>query len=246
MNIFYVLLYFILSFHTQIHGFLYYANKHPKKHIKIYKSNDNINKNCIVFFTGGSNSISHRIYDDFLKNVQKQNISVYVPSFNYEYMNYLIRILTRKYKKVIMIGHSSGCNTLLNNCNYTNIKNIILIDPVKTTFFNKKTFFLPYINSVLFIHAMKSYKISYNPYGLPFIPNFLRLQKKDIDLNKDNNIQIVEFDQYGHSDILNPYISNFMHYTRITTGHENRNLSHLHNYYSKITNLIKNIIDSTF
>lgn len=239
-NLLYILLIFINIMQINS-GFLTYINTPPKKRIQIYKPDyyqDKVNDNCIIFFSGGSNSISHRIYDDFLKKLQQQNISIYVPCFQYKHMDYLIRVLTRKYKNVIMMGHSSGCNTLLNHCNKKNIKNIILMDPVKTTILKNCVFFLPFIKSVMFIQAMKSYKPSYKPFGLPFIPSFLRLQRENIQINDDSEVQIVEYEQYGHSDILNPQISNFMHFSRITVGHENRTLQHLYDYHTKVSILL--------
>ncbi len=216
-------------------SFLTYLNVPPRRRVQVYEA-DTIKKNesnCVIFFGGGSNSISHRVYDGFFTSLQRQNISVFVPCFNYQYIHFLVRYLKRKYKNIAMIGHSSGCNTLLNQCNHKYIEKVILIDPVKTSLFQEQKFHLHNVKSILIYNALKSYSITYNPFGLPFIPSFLRISFKNM-VCLSNKYEINAID-YGHSDILNPEFSNVMHNTRITVGHPNRSSIHLENYHDLLS-----------
>ena len=212
-------------------SFFTYLNVPSKRRIQVYEA-DTMMKNetsCVIFFGGGSNSISHRIYDGFLSSLQRQNISVFVPCFNYKHIHFLVRYLKMKYKNIAMIGHSSGCNTLLNQCNHKEVEKIILIDPVKTSFFQETKIHLHYVKSILVYHALKSYSTTYEPFGFPFIPSFLRIYLQNM-ICLSNKYEINAID-YGHSDILNPEISNIMHHTRITVGHPDRSPTHLENYH---------------
>ena len=71
-----------------------------------------------------------------------QNISVFVPCFNYKHIHFLVRYLKMKYKNIAMIGHSSGCNASLNQCNHKEVEKIMLIDPVKTSFLKLKFIYI--------------------------------------------------------------------------------------------------------
>lgn len=222
-------------------GFLKYLYTPPKQR---YHSYPIINKpknesTCIIFFGGGSNSISYRIYDSFLKKIQENKMSVYIPCFNYKHIPYLIHILQRQYKNVIMMGHSSGCSTVLNHCSEKAVKKVILLDPVKTKFWGKLLFTLPFVSSILIVQAMKAYKKTYNPPGLPFIPSFFKITEDNLNLKGDCNIQLIQQNNYGHSDILNPPFSNIMHNSRITVGHENRTNENLNLYHNTLAEIFK-------
>ena len=223
-------------------GFLTYLYTPPKQR---YHSYEVINKpknesTCIIFFGGGSNSISYRIYDSFLKKIQENKMSVYIPCFNYKHIPYLIHILQRQYKNVIMMGHSSGCSTLLNQCSEKSVKKVILLDPVKTNLGGgKKLYNIPFISSILIIQAMKAYKKTYNPPGIPFIPSFLRITPEDLSSMGDRNIQLIQKQNNGHSDILNPSFSNIMHNSRITVGDENRTNENLNLYHNTLAETFK-------
>jgi len=222
-------------------GFLTYLFTPPKQR---YHSYQVINKpknesTCIIFFGGGSNSISYRIYDTFLKKIQENKMSVYIPCFNYKYIPYLIHILERQYKNVIMMGHSSGCSTALHHCSENEIKKVILLDPVKTKLWGKLLFTLPFVSSILIVQAMKAYKKTYNPPGLPFIPSFFKITEDNLNLKGDCNIQLIKQNNYGHSDILNPSFSNIMHNSRITVGYENRTNENLNDYHNTLAEIFK-------
>ena len=91
---------------------------------------------CIVFYTGGSNLISSNLYTDFLSQIN--DIDVYKIPFNYnKNIDIFFDNLREKYTSISLVGHSSGCVRAVNNCN-NNIDNLILLDPVKTPFWNNK------------------------------------------------------------------------------------------------------------
>ena len=222
----------------QIQGFIFPPQKYRKLRIFEPEHSSPKETNCILFFTGGSNAISPSIYSDFFKSCNEKNIAVYIPCFQYKHVACLIRILHNKYKKVIAIGHSSGCTTLLNQIqNQEYIQDVVLMDPVNTNIFKKETFSIPYVKTLFFIHAAKSYKINHDPYGLPFIP-FLKINKHQLDGQNISRIIEITETNYGHSDILNPIFSNIMHFTRITVGNKNRTNAQLYGYHEQLSETI--------
>ena len=86
----------------------------------------------------------------------------------------MLKQLSNEFNEVIIVGHSSGGTTAINYAKNPKIKKLILIDPVDTRIFSKKyrnkLHELDNLDSVLFLRAEKSYKITYTPLGLPFIP----------------------------------------------------------------------------
>lgn len=197
---------------------------------------------CAIFFTGGSGFVRYNIYSQFLNTLAMKNISVYVPEFNYNNINDLIKKLEDEYEEVFLLGHSSGCTTMLNRCNLKNVKKIILLDPVNTRIVkrDKNKFILSNSNNLLFINAEKSYKITFDPFGLPFIP-ILKLDTDSIVWNKKHNkIKYKSYKYNGHSDILNKNLSNFMHYSRASVGDKNRNI---YSYHRKVS---RNIYDFVY
>jgi hypothetical protein len=168
------------------------------------------------------------------------NIAVYTPSFKYENINDLVINLNKEYKEVIFVGHSSGGSTALNNCNNKFINKLILIDPVKNNIFVDK-YKLKFIESILFLNAEKSYKISNDPFGLPFIPCF-GITKKNLDVNVHCKTFTVNANNYGHSDILDRPFANMMHKTRISVGNKNRTQLNLNKYHNWMGNIINNFI----
>ena len=191
----------------------------------------------VIFFTGGSSFITPLIYSKFIENLNENNIAVYSPCFNFKKKTKLIDHLSKQYTSIIVMGHSSGCSTAINfSVNQKKINKIVLLDPVDTFFFSKiDKIQLPYIRKILFIIANKSYILSFDPVGLPFIP-FLgyRSLKKKIICPKNTFINCIKYN-YGHSDILNSEYSNFMHYSRISVGNKIRTDKNLQNYHKNIS-----------
>ena len=200
------------------------------------------NTSCLIFFTGGSSFIPGRIYNDFFYELANNKISIYTPQFGYKNMNSLIDSLSKEYKEVIMSGHSSGCTTALNNCNNKNIKKLILFDGVDTRFLNRsKNRELQYCKSILFLNAGKSYRITNDPPGLAFIP-FLDLNYKNIKTSRKSKKLTVEATNYGHSDILNYNLGNFMHRVRLSVGNRNRSTSNIKKYHKWLGKVINKFI----
>ncbi len=247
MKLSYLLFFIYLNISTSVSFILNYKRSFLDKklnNIQVFQKNIPNNKlKCAVFFTGGSGFVRYNIYSQFLNTLAMKNISVYIPEFNYNNINHLIKKLDNEYQEVFLLGHSSGCTTMLNRCNLKNIKKIILLDPVNTRLVkrDKNKFILSNSNDLLFINAEKSYKITFDPFGLPFIPIF----KLDIDSivwnKKHNKIKYKSYKNNGHSDILNKNLSNFMHYSRASVGDKNRNI---YSYHRKVSRNIYEFVYS--
>lgn len=220
-----------------------------------------VRSQCLLFFTGGSNLFKPSIYGEFIELLESIDIHVYDVPFNYGvsqkdiddlYYNY-------QYDGVNIIGHSSGCTTILNQClDLRGINHIFLLDPVNTNFFKEKWNINiknddnnnnkrgDGIMSLSFIRAMKSYKITFDPFGLPFIPIF-ELIAKDLYVFMDNNIDLgigvnvvksLDIEDFGHSDILNKNLSDFMHRIRLSVGNKNREGKIRQKYFETILSFI--------
>ncbi len=79
------------------------------------KYEDSDTQTCIVFFTGASSFISPKIYNNFFSMLIKEEIDIYVPSFNYKNIDILVNTLSNEYEKVVIAGHSSGATVALKN-----------------------------------------------------------------------------------------------------------------------------------
>ena len=149
-------------------------NSFPMQKSQLYKPRTkNSEKKCVIFFTGAYAFMPSFIYNSFIQNLVKENISVCVPQYNHKNINGLVNKLSTKYDNIAIMGHSSGCSVALKNCNNKNIQKIILFDPVNTRL-SKEKYKIYNIKHILYINAMKSYKITFDPFGLPFIP-FLKI-----------------------------------------------------------------------
>ena len=211
-----------------------------------YRTNDQNNKfkSCMVFFTGGSSFISPKIYENFFNELLNINIDVYVPSFNYSNFNILVDCLSKEYKQIILAGHSSGATVALKKCENNNIndkfKKLILLDPVNTRLSNtSQPFNIKKVDSVLYLNALKSYEITYEPFGLPFIP-ILKVPPEMLINNAV--IKVVTAKNYGHGDILNKEYSDLTHNTRLAVGNKNRSVEVINNYHKWLANKIKDFI----
>tara|TARA_Y100000591_G_C21681966_1_gene618541 strand:- start:78 stop:722 length:645 start_codon:yes stop_codon:yes gene_type:complete len=196
-----------------------------------------LSNNCLVFYTGGSNSMPISIYSNFISYFK--DIDIYkIPYTKNSYSEEFFDNLSNKYNNINLIGHSSGCVTAINNCN-KHINKIILLDPVITPYYNKKLD-INYINQILIINAEKSYKWSYIPPFIPFIP-FFSIKSKHINIDT-TKIKTINIKDYGHCDILNNPYRDFMHYIRISIGNNNRKL--ILPYHKIMCNIITYFISS--
>lgn len=190
---------------------------------------------AIIFYTGGSNLMSATLYNDFLSKFK--GIAIYKLPFSLDEKlteNVLID-LDKRHESLTMVGHSSGCIRLINNCN-NKIKNVILLDPVKTPNLKQKN--LEYLNNVIIIEAMKSYEWSKVPPFVPFIP-FLKLEGKDIEI-EENKVVNLKFKDFGHSDLINNPWRDIMHNSRISRGNLNRDIKTIEDYHNKMALIITN------
>lgn len=190
-----------------------------------------INKPGLIFFTGGSNAMPLRLYSQFT-NTLSNNFEIYKFDFNSNYKNNILN-LSNKHKKIIMLGHSSGCVTAINNCDQY-IDNLILMDPVKTFSFRKKD--ITKLNKILILQADLSYKWKDEFPYIPFIP-FLKITKDDLNINNDK-IKIKNIKNYGHSDLIDNPWRDFMHNIRVSTGNSNRSNFTMQIYYNTLTKII--------
>lgn len=201
---------------------------------------------CMLFFTGGSNIFQSSIYQEFIDRLECKDIDVYEVPFQYqisqEDINELYSQSKFNYHSVNAIGHSSGCTTLLNQCcKLDGIKHVFLLDPVNTKLSEDKWNINDRFTSLSFIHALKSYKITFDPLGLPFIPTF-KLTLKNLVISNELKVNNFDIDNYGHSDILNQPLSDFMHNTRLSVGNKNREVEAKKVYFDIILSFIMKTI----
>jgi len=79
------------------------------------------------------------------------------------------------------------------------------------------------------------------PLTIPFVPAF----KMEVDdITKDEvNVNFVEAENFGHSDILNPFWGEIMHNT-ISKGSDDRNEEVIDKYHFWLASTIKNFINN--
>ena len=190
----------------------------------------------LLFFTGGSNIMPKRIYSEFLSKFEND----YNIIKNFEQIEE-----NEDNQDSLLIGHSSGCITLLNyiknqkNQKNQKNKNIVLIDPVKTLNFEKN---INLINkNILILNTEFSTKWSKEFPYLPFIPfKFLLITKNDINI-ENKKIKELSINNFGHCDILNNPWRDFMHNSKISIGSHNRSQIFMENKYTYIKNIINEI-----
>jgi pimeloyl-ACP methyl ester carboxylesterase len=224
--------------------------------IKVFepKNIDKKNTHSLLFFTGGNSRITSEIYTNFLNKLASHNLSVYVAPSNLDLTEDLFDLISNEYLDVTNIGHSSGAVNALKSANKNKqVKKAVLLDPVDSDqLFNKfnfqnfifsstsqKPLSFKYIKDLLVVNAKKSYEWKLFPLTIPFIPAF----KMNTDsITKDNvNINFIEADNFGHSDILNPFWGDIMHNT-ISKGSDDRNEEVIDKYHDWLADSIKNFV----
>ena len=202
------------------------------------------NTSAILFFTGGSSAMIPEIYQDFLTTLASNKFSIYSPSFRYKNIPKLIKELNTEYKNVMVMGHSSGATTAINQCkNSKYINTLILMDAVDTNILKRKNKKLEvnYIRNIIFLNAQKTYQWNFRPFGPPFIPfKKLILDEKKMILKKECNIKKYTFEKYGHCDILDKPYSDIMHYAKLSIGNTNRTSKNSRYYHNNVVNIIRN------
>lgn len=196
-------------------------------------------KSCIVLFTGGSNIMSTTIYTDFLSHLESDHNIIKMPFLvNTKAMrDNCIEELDKTYDTITYLAHSSGATTAINQM-HPSVDRLILLDPVATPNIDY-TINLNTLDTINIINADLSYKWSYKPPFLPFIPIF----KLDPDrLNIDKKLITIEtIDNYGHSDLIDKPYRDIMHFTGISRGNHDRKTA-IYNYHNLLFNKINNII----
>ena len=100
--------------------------------------------------------------------------------------------------------------------------NSILFDNNIFNFFNKHENSFNHLESLLVLNAEKSYKGSIFPkFEIPFIPAFAVNTKNLEKTNPHVEIEKINAEDYGHSDVLDTLWSDLMHVT-LSKGNDNR------------------------
>jgi hypothetical protein len=87
------------------------------------------------------------------------------------------------------------------------------------------------------IYAKKSYLFE----PLPFIPEIFRLKEEDMLLNTNCHISVVENEEHGHCDLLNPFYSKMIRETKLVGCSMDESMHSIWKYYHWITNEIKEL-----
>lgn len=183
-----------------------------------------INKQPIVFFTGGNSLMPPDIYSSFVNKLTNDYEVFVIKNNNKNSIEVLEKLYERSLNGPFLpIGHSSGCTTLLNYCSkLNNVKKCVLLDPVNNNL--DKNLKWNKFESVLQINAEKATKWKFND-GISFIKNPIPkvpfIPAFSLDTSKFENITKIEVLNYGHCDILDTAFSNIMH-NSFAEGNENR------------------------
>lgn len=240
---------------TLVHGFtdpllrirhMIPPNIVPKEHmqnneIHVFEPN-NANKQeipCVLFFTGGNSLISHEIYSNFLATLSNKQLAVHTIPFRYSGSDFdkLVDQLKTEYADIVAVSHSSGSVPLIDAISQNPIiKKVIMMDPIDARLDRTKKIRLKHLKHLMIVRAEKAYEGE----NLSFIPGFLELGPDKLWLAQDCKIRVLDAEDYGHCDLLNPMYSNLIHqYLRnICDGSANRSHDHLYEYIDWLTNQI--------
>ena len=231
-----------------------YKREYNNKVIKVYEPK-NVNKNemdALVLFTGANSLIPADIYSNFINYLNLYNFSVNVVTNDNMITSELFYDIRDEYRQIVPISHSSGyVNVMETISRQKNIKKAIFLDPVDNSDIINNNFFnvfdnknnQNYLEDVLILNAEKSYKGTIFPkITIPFIPVFALDIKKFKNNNPNINLEKLEADQYGHSDVLDSLWSDLMHAT-ISKGSDNRDKDNLDSYHDWLANKIYNFVN---
>ena len=148
-----------------------------------------------------------------------------------------IEELDKIHDTITYLAHSSGATTAINQL-HPCVERLILLDPVATPNIDY-TINLDTLVNINIIKADLSYKWSYKPPFLPFIPIF-KLDPEKLNIDK-KLITIETVDNYGHSDLIDKPYRDIMHFTGISRGNRDRKKA-IYNYHNLLFRKINNII----
>ncbi len=243
-----------------------YKRNYNNAIIKVYEPSNILKKDmdAIIFYSGANSLMPGDIYSNFIKALNNFNFSVNVVTNDNTITRELLYTIREEYNTVVPLSHSSGfVNVFKTIYNQRNIVKAVFLDPVDNSklfennlmfpnfagFFNNKEkdkdkYELSNLKNVLIINAEKSYKWQLFPkFEIPFIPGF------GLDINefknKYKNIEVekIESQEFGHSDVLDTLWSDLMHST-ISKGNENREQTVLDEYHLWLAEKIYNFVNS--
>tara|TARA_Y100000389_G_scaffold18250_1_gene15888 strand:- start:108 stop:932 length:825 start_codon:yes stop_codon:yes gene_type:complete len=206
-----------------------YSKSVNGKNIEVYASSKP--KRSLIFFTGGFNKMPNFIYSDFLTELSENGVTCYSVQDNIDYK--VISFIENEANELpIIASHSSGSVPALELCSLVPIEDIVLFDPVGFGNFKLRS-----AKNVVFINAELSY--SWDKFmDLPFIPSIFAITEKNLVTSA--NITRIEYDDYGHGDILNSFWADVSVMTQIIKGNEDRN-DEVNKKYREL--IVKNILD---
>ena len=186
--------------------------------------------------------MSSCIYSDFLSHIESDHKVVKIPyTFTSEMYKNTIEDLDKTYDTITYLAHSSGATTAINQM-HPYVDRLILLDPVATPNIDYKIN-LDTLNRINIINADLSYRWSYKPPFLPFIPIF-KLDPGRLNIDK-NLITVETIDSYGHSDLIDKPYRDIMHFTGISTGNPDRKNA-IYNYHNLLSRKINNIVNKNW
>ena len=231
-----------------------YKKSYDSKIVKVYEPEliDKSSMTALVFYTGANSYIPADIYSNFIKALNNYNFSVNVVSNDNDATTDFLYDIRSDYKEIIALAHSSGYVNAIKTVNkQKNIKKAVFLDPVDNSgllefnlfnVFNEKQT-INHLKSILVLNAEKSYKGSIFPkFEIPFIPAFAVNTKKLEASNPTIEIEKINAEDYGHSDVLDSIWSDLMHVT-ISKGNDIREQKVLDEYVVWLAEQIYNFVN---
>ena len=194
---------------------------------------------CLLFFTGGNSIITHKIYSNLLAGLSNKKVSIYTIPFHYSNVDFieLVKQLKTEYEDIIAISHSSGSVPLIRAVSHNpDITKVVMLDPIDARVNRRKRIHLKHLKHLFVVRSEKAYEGK----KLPFIPRFLELTKDKLNLHQECNVNILNAEEYGHCDLLDPLYANLVHkYLRnICDGTVDRTHENLFRYIDWLTDEI--------
>ena len=233
-----------------------YKRNYDSNIVKVYEPEliDKSSMNALVFYTGANSLIPADIYSNFIKALNNYNFSVSVVTNNNDATTDFLYDIRDEYKELIPLTHSSGYVSAIKTINkQKNIKKAVFLDPVDNSgllefnlfnVFNEKQK-INHLKSILVLNAEKSYKGSIFPkFEIPFIPAFAVNTDNLEKSNPDVEIEKINAEEYGHSDVLDSLWSDLMHGLSISKGNEVREQSVMDEYVDWLAQQIYEFVNN--
>ena len=252
----------IVNFMTLVNSYVLnipvniYKRNYDSNIVKVYEP-EILNKEdmtALVFYTGANSLIPADIYSNFIKALNNYNFSVSVVTNNNDATTDFLYDIRDEYKELIPLTHSSGYVSAIKTINkQKNIKKAVFLDPVDNSgllefnlfnVFNEKQT-INHLKSILVLNAEKSYKGSIFPkFEIPFIPAFAVNTKNLEKTNPTIEIEKINAEEYGHSDVLDSLWSDLMHGLSISKGNEVREQSVMDEYVNWLAQQIYEFVNN--